>query len=73
MKELVIENTEKMEQVLKQAAKVLANNTNYATLVSAPDVNHNKVKFIQLSQVDDQHMLAVIVMNNNMVRNKMLR
>ena len=61
-----------MEQVLKQAAKVLANNTNYATLVSAPDVNHNKVKFIQLSQVDDQHLLAVIVMNNNMVRNKML-
>ena len=55
MKELVIENTEKMEQVLKQAAKVLA-----------------KVKFIQLSQVDDQHLLAVIVMNNNMVRNKML-
>ena len=72
MKDLVIENTEKMEQVLKQAAKVLANNTNYATLVSAPDVNHNKVKFIQLSQVDDQHLLAVIVMNNNMVRNKML-
>ena len=72
MKELVIENTEKMEQVLKQAAKVLANNTNYATLVSAPDVNHNKVKFIQLSQVDDQHLLAVIVMNNNMVRNKMI-
>ena len=72
MKELVIENTEKMEQVLKQAAKVLANNTNYATLVSAPHVNHNKVKFIQLSQVDDQHLLAVIVMNNNMVRNKML-
>ena len=72
MKELVIENNEKMEHVLKQAAKVLANNTNYATLVSAPDVNHNKVKFIQLSQVDDQHLLAVIVMNNNMVRNKML-
>ena len=72
MKELVIENTGKMEQVLKQAAKVLANNTNYATLVSAPDVNHNKVKFIQLSQVDEQHLLAVIVMNNNMVRNKML-
>ena len=51
---------------------MLATNTNYATLVSAPDVNHNKVKFIQLSQVDDQHLLAVIVMNNNMVRNKMV-
>lgn len=72
MKEFVIEKTEKMDKILKQAAKMLANNTNYATLVSAPDVNHNKVKFIQLSQVDDQHLLAVIVMNNNMVRNKMV-
>ena len=72
MKEFVIEKTEKMEKILKQAAKMLATNTNYATLVSAPDVNHNKVKFIQLSQVDDQHLLAVIVMNNNMVRNKMV-
>ena len=72
MKEFVIEQTEKMDKILKQAAKMLATNTNYATLVSAPDVNHNKVKFIQLSQVDDQHLLAVIVMNNNMVRNKMV-
>ena len=72
MKEFVIEKTEKMDKILKQAAKMLATNTNYATLVSAPDVNHNKVKFIQLSQVDDQHLLAVIVMNNNMVRNKMI-
>ena len=72
MKEFVIEKTEKMDKILKQAAKMLATNTNYATLVSAPDVNHNKVKFIQLSQVDDQHLRAVIVMNNNMVRNKMV-
>ena len=72
MKEFVIEKTEKMDKILKQAAKMLATNTNYATLIYAPDVNHNKVKFIQLSQVDDQHLLAVIVMNNNMVRNKML-
>ena len=72
MKEFVIEKTEKMDKILKQAAKMLATNTNYATLVSAPDVNHNKVTFIQLSQVDDQHLLAVIVMNNNMVRNKMV-
>ena len=39
-------------------------------------INHLRFCFhlllIQLSQVDDQHLLAVIVMNNNMVRNKML-
>ena len=72
MKEFVIEKTEKMEQVLKQVAKLVANNTNYATLVSAPAYNTNKIKFIQLSHVDDEHILAVIVMNNNMVKNQMI-
>ena len=49
MKEFVIEKTERMEFVLKQIAKMLAVNTNYATVVSAPQTHHGKVKFIQLS------------------------
>lgn len=72
MKEFVIEKTEKMEQVLKQVAKMLANNTNYATLVSAPSYHHNKIKFIQLSSVDEKQILAVIVMNSNIVKNRMI-
>lgn len=72
MKEFVIEKTQKMEKVLKQVAKMLANNTNYATLVSAPSYNQNKIKFIQLSVVDDNQVLAVIVMNNNVVKNQMI-
>ena len=72
MKEFVIEKTEKMEQVLKQVAKLLANNTNYATLVSAPSYHNNKIKFIQLSAVDENQLLAVIVMNNNIVKNQMI-
>lgn len=72
MKEFVIEKTEKMEQVLKQVARLLANNTNYATLVSAPSLQMNKIKFIQLSHVDEEHILAVIVLNNNVVKNQMI-
>ena len=72
MKDFVIEKTEKMEQVLRQVAKLLANNTNYATLVSAPSYNKNKIKFIQLSAVDENQLLAVIVMNNNIVKNQMI-
>lgn len=41
-------------QLLKQAAKVLATNTNYATMVSTPMNNSNKIKFIQLSMVDEE-------------------
>lgn len=72
MKQFVIEKTEKMEQVLKQMAKLLANSTNYAALVSASSYNQTKIKFIQLTNVDEEHILAVIVMNNNMVKNQMV-
>ncbi len=72
IKELMIERTEKMEQVLKQVVKLLANNTNYATMITAPAYHRNKVKFIQLSQVDDEQILAVIVTEGNIVKNKMI-
>lgn len=72
MKDFVIEKTEKMEKVLKQAAKILASNTNYATLVSAPAYSKNKIKFIQLSAVSNTQLLAVIVMNSNVVKNQMI-
>jgi heat-inducible transcriptional repressor len=73
MKEFVIEKTEKMEQVLKQIAKLLAANTNYATIVSAPQMHRGKVKFIQLSVVDDNQVLATIMLDGNIVKNKIIR
>lgn len=73
MKEFVIEKTEKMEKVLKQIAKLLAVNTNYATIVSAPQVHRGKVKFIQLSAVDDGQVLATIMLDGNIVKNKIIR
>ncbi len=72
MKEFVIEKTEKMEQMFKQVAKLLAANTNYATLVSAPSYHMNKIKFIQLSAVNENQLLAVIVMNSNIVKNQII-
>ena len=47
VKEMMIERTDKMEQVLKQVVKVLASNTNYATMISAPKIHRKKVKFLQ--------------------------
>ena len=35
IKEQMLEKADKMDQLLKQAARVLANSTNYATMVSA--------------------------------------
>ena len=73
MKEFVIEKTEKMEQVLKTIAKLLAANTNYATIVSAPQAQRGKVKFIQLSTVEPGKVLTTIMLDGNIVRNKIIR
>ena len=72
MKEFMIEHTERVEQVLKQMAKTLATNTNYTAMITAPSYQRNKVKFIQLSQVDEEQLLAVIVTEGNLVKNKMI-
>lgn len=72
LKELMIQRTDKMEQVLKRVVKVLATNTNYATMISAPQYHQNKLKFIQLSKVDEHQILAVIVAEGNVIRNKLL-
>ncbi len=72
LKNVVLEKSDKVDKVLKQAARVLANNTNYATMISAP-VNHkNTLKFIQLSQVDPEQIVAVIVMTGNVIKNKII-
>ena len=63
---------EKLEKLLKQVAKVLATNTQYATLVTMPQYN-NTVKFIQLSQVDETTLLAVIMVDGNIVKNKLIK
>ena len=72
MKEFMIEHTERVEQVLQQMAKVLAANTNYIAMITAPSYQRNKVKFLQLSQVDEEQLLAVIVTEGNLVKNKMI-
>jgi len=53
-------------------AKVLAVNTNYATMISAPQINGNKLKFIQLTKVDPSQILAVIVVEGNVIKNHMI-
>lgn len=72
LKEMMIEKEDKMDHLLKQVAKLLATNTNYATMISAPTVHRNKLKFIQLSRVDVNQLLAVIVIEGNVIKNNIL-
>lgn len=72
MKEILIEKADKMEQMLKTAARSLAVNTNYASMISAPQIQRNKLKFIQLSRMDADKIVAVIVVEGNIIKNEII-
>lgn len=72
MKELLVSQTDRMDLFLKQLAKHLAMNTNYASVVTKPHYQHKKIKFIQLTRVDEWNLLTVIVLDNNSVKNQVI-
>ena len=72
IKDLMLKRVDRVELLLKQMARILAQNTNYAALISAPHYHRNNLKFIQLSRVDDGKLLVVIVVEGNMIKNTMI-
>jgi len=72
LKEMLLEKEEKTEHLLKQVAKVLAVNTNYATMITAPNTHRNKLKFLQLSRVDKNQILVVVVAEGNIIKNSIV-
>ena len=72
IKEMMIQKTDRLEKMLKQVVKVLASNTNYATMITGPSYHQTRLKFIQLTRVHKLQLLAVIVTEGNLVKNQML-
>ena len=70
--EMMVQKVDKLEQVLKQVVKLLATNTNYASLITAPQSQKNKLKFIQLTRVNEEQILAVMMLEGNIIKNTML-
>lgn len=72
IKETLLERQDRLEDMLRSVVKFLAKDTQYATMITAPTTHLNKLKFIQLSKVDVKHILAVVVIEGNVIRNRMI-
>lgn len=72
MKEMLIQRVDRVEVLLKQLAQLLAANTNYAAMIAGPRSSRNKVKYLQLSRVEEDKLLAVVVVEGNIVKNTIL-
>ena len=72
IKSMLLEKADKMENLLEQATKLLAASTNYTAMVTTPMFRSRKVKFVQLTEVTDGSILAVILIEGNIVKNKVI-
>lgn len=72
MRELMVEKADKIDLLLKQVAKLLAQNTNYTSMVTKPRYEHKKIKFIQLNQMSERQILVIVVLDNNHVSNRFI-
>ena len=72
MKDFLIKRVDRVELLLKQMAKLLATNTNYATMITGPTYNQTKLKFIQISKVEYNKLLIVVVTEGNLIKNSMI-
>lgn len=66
------DKADKIDLLLQYVAKLLATDTNYTSMVSKPRYMHKKIKFVQLTDVDEQQILAVIVIEGNVIKNKLI-
>lgn len=62
----------RIENLLKNIIKVLAKETNYATLVSTPQYQKSKIKNIQLVGLEAKKLLVVVVTDGNIIKNYMI-
>ncbi|MBQ4425370.1 MAG: heat-inducible transcription repressor HrcA [Lachnospiraceae bacterium] len=72
MQELLTKRIDRVEELLLKMAQILAANTNYTTMVTGPHSRRNKLKFLQLSAMEDRKILAVVVLGGNIVKNNIL-
>ena len=71
--EIMDKRVDRIEEVLKDMAKMLAVNTNYTSVVSMPQANRNKLKFVQMTQMETGRLLCTVVLEGNIVKNKFIR
>jgi heat-inducible transcriptional repressor len=62
-----------IERVMKQASMMLSELTNLAVVLKKPNINKCHIKTVQLVQIDQNAILAVIMLDTGSVKNKHIR
>lgn len=60
------------ERLLRNTATLLANITGYTGFVLGPDLEEREVKYFTLTQLDETHLMAILVTDIGLVENRVI-
>lgn len=72
LKDQMFQRVDRLELVLKRMARLIASKTNYAAMISSPSAHKARIKLLQLSRMDAHRLLAVIVVEGNIISNRII-
>lgn len=72
LQNVISENINQIDYLMRQTAKALSLMTNYTTVVSEPKTKKTYVKHIQLVPLDERSIVAVVVTDNKVIKNQVI-
>ncbi|TJX14739.1 heat-inducible transcription repressor HrcA [Tissierella creatinini] len=73
IKQILINESKEIDQLLQTSAKVLSEITNYTSLAISPQFKNSKVKHVQLVTIDMRQILFIVVNNSDIVKNAIFK
>ncbi len=73
IKQILINESKEIDQLLQTSAKVLSEITNYTSLAISPQFKNSKVKHMQLVTIDMHQILFIVVNNSDVVKNAIFK
>ena len=71
-KQLLSMATFQIDKIIRQTSQMLSQLTNLAIITTKPSAKHSHIKTLQLVSLGDHHVMVVLVLENNQVRNTIL-
>jgi heat-inducible transcriptional repressor len=72
LRQVIISNINQIDYLMQETARAIALLTNYATIVSEPNVKKTRIRQIQFVPIDECSFVTVLVTDNKVVKNHII-
>ncbi|HHV38395.1 MAG TPA: heat-inducible transcription repressor HrcA [Tepidimicrobium sp.] len=73
IKKALIEESQEIDELIRNSAKIISAITSYTSLAMSPQLKESRLKHIQLLPIDEAEILVILVSESGIVKNTMFK